>query len=90
MPQNTTPVNHKSAFKKRPPGFGADWRKRLLILLTVIGVFFIAGHFGVRFILWPQIEKSKASVEKLIGARAGVNVAINDLKVSWTGIRPAF
>lgn len=90
MPQNTAPTNLKSAFKKRPPGFGADWRKRLLILMAVIGVFFIAGHFGVRFILWPQIEKSKASVEKLIGARAGVNVAINDLKVSWTGIRPAF
>ena len=90
MPQNSTPTNLKSAFKKRPPGLGADWRKRLLILLTVIGVFFIAGHFGVRFILWPQIEKSKASVEKLISARAGVDVTIEDLKVSWTGIRPAF
>jgi uncharacterized protein YhdP len=38
----------------------------------------------------PQIEKSKASVEKVIGARVGVKVTIDDLHVSWTGIRPSF
>ena len=90
MPQKIIPPRLKSLIKKGPLGLGVDWRKRILTLLVVIGAFFVIGHLGVRYVLWPQIEKSKASVEKLIGARTGVKVSIDDLRVSWTGIRPAF
>jgi uncharacterized protein (TIGR02099 family) len=90
MLQNIIPPRLKSVLAKRPPGLGAGWRKRALILAGFVIAFFILGHIGVRYVIWPQIEKSKASVEKLIGARVGVNVSIEDLRVSWTGIRPAF
>ncbi len=90
MLQKIIPPRLKSAFSKRPPGLSADWRKRILVLIGVAAALLLIGHLSVRFIVWPQIEKSKASVEKLIGARAGVDVSIDDLKVSWTGIRPSF
>ena len=90
MPQKIIPPRLKSLIKKGPLGLGVDWRKRVLTLLAVIAALFVLGHLGVRYVLWPQIEKSKASVEKLIGARTGVKVSIDDLRVSWTGIRPAF
>ena len=90
MLQNIIPPRLKSVFGKRPPGLGAGWRKRALILVGVAVALFLIGHLGVRYVLWPQIEKSKASVEKLISARAGVNASIDELRVSWTGIRPAF
>ena len=90
MLQKIIPPRLKSVLSKRPPGFGADWRKRILILVGVVATLFLVGHLSVRFIVWPQIEKSKASVEKLISARVGINVSIDDLKVSWTGIRPSF
>jgi uncharacterized protein (TIGR02099 family) len=90
MLQKLIPPKLRSALTKRPSGFGADWRKRILILIGVIFTLFLIGHLGVRYVLWPQIEKSKASVEKLISARVGVNVSIDNLKVSWTGIRPTF
>jgi len=90
MLQNIIPPRLKSVFGKRPPGFGAGWRKRALILAGFAIALFLIGHLGVRYVLWPQIEKSKASVEKLISARAGVNASIDDLRVSWTGIRPSF
>jgi len=90
MLQKIIPPRLKSVFTKRPPGFGTGWRKRALVLMGVTLALFVIGHLGVRFVLWPQIEKSKSSVEKLIGARVGVNVSIDDLRVSWTGIRPAF
>ena len=90
MLQKIIPPRLKSVFAKRPPGLGGDWRKRILILGGIVLVLFVIGHLGVRYVLWPQIEKSKASVEKLISTRTGVNVSIDDLKVSWTGIRPSF
>jgi uncharacterized protein YhdP len=90
MLQKIIPPRLKSAFSKRPPGLNADWRKRILVLIGVAAALLLIGHLSVRFIVWPQIEKSKASVEKLIGARAGVDVSIDDLKVSWTKIRPSF
>ena len=90
MLQKIIPPQLKSMLTKRPPFFGTGWRKRLLILAGITVALFLLVHFGVRYILWPQIEKSKASVEKLISVRAGVNVSIEDLRVSWTGIRPAF
>ncbi|WP_231970424.1 YhdP family protein [Polynucleobacter necessarius] len=77
-------------FTKRPPGSGLTWRKRVLILLGLVLAIFVLGHFGVKYLLWPQIEKSKASVEKLLSARIGADVSMDDLQVSWTGIRPAF
>lgn len=44
----------------------------------------------MRFVLWPQIEKSKPTIERLISARLGTNVTMDDVQVSWTGIRPSF
>ncbi len=90
MLQKIIPPRLKSVLAKRPPGFGAGWRKRALVLIGIALALFVIGHLGVRYVLWPQIEKSKSSVEKLISARVGVNVSIDDLRVSWTGIRPAF
>ncbi len=90
MLQNIIPPRLKSVFTKRPPGLGGEWRKRALILLGFVMALFLLGHLGVRYVLWPQIEKSKASVEKLISSSVGVNVSIDDLRVSWTGIRPSF
>ncbi|QWE31871.1 TIGR02099 family protein [Polynucleobacter sp. Adler-ghost] len=76
--------------QKRPPGFGGRWGKRALILAGVTMAFFVFGHLGVRFVLWPQIEKSKPTIEHLISARLGTNVTMDDVQVSWTGIRPNF
>ena len=90
MLQNIIPPRLKSVLTKRPQGFGGPWRKRILILCGFLIALFVIGHFGIRFIVWPQIEKSKASVEKLISARLGADVSMSDLRVSWTGIRPDF
>lgn len=90
MLQNIIPPRLKSALAKRPQGSSRAWRKRALVLSGVILALFVLVHAGVRFIVWPQIEKSKASVEKLISARIGANVSIDSLHVSWTGIRPDF
>lgn len=76
--------------QKRLPGFGSRWRRRAVILAMIVGALFILGHLGVRFILWPQIEKSKPTLERLISARLGTNVSMDDVQVSWTGIRPSF
>ncbi len=80
----------QSVLQKRPPGFGGRWGKRALILAGVTMAFFVFGHLGVRFVLWPQIEKSKPTIEHLISARLGTNVTMDDVQVSWTGIRPNF
>lgn len=79
-----------STSQKRLPGVGSNWRKRALILASVIAALFVLGHLGVRFILWPQIEKSKPALERLISVRLGANVSMDDVQVSWTGIRPSF
>ncbi|MBU3612237.1 TIGR02099 family protein [Polynucleobacter sp. MG-27-Goln-C1] len=76
--------------QKRPPGSGGLWRKRALILAGVTVAFFVLGHLGVRFVLWPQIEKSKPSLERLMSARLGAQVTMDAVQVSWTGIRPSF
>jgi uncharacterized protein (TIGR02099 family) len=80
----------KSVLAKRPQGSSGAWRKRALILTGLLVALLVVGHVGVRFILWPQLEKSKASVEKLISARIGAEVSMDSLQVSWTGIRPNF
>ena len=90
MPRNTLPPNPLHMPQKRLPGFGNRWRKRLLILGGVIFALFVVGHLGIRFILWPQIEKSKPALEKLVSARLGANITMDDVQVSWTGIRPSF
>ena len=90
MLQKIIPPRLKSVLAKRPQGSSGAWRKRALILASVIAALFVLGHVGVRFVLWPQIEKSKASVEKLISTRIGADVSMDSLQVSWTGIRPNF
>ena len=90
MLENIIPPRLKGVFGKRPQGSGIVWRKRALILAGLVVALFVIGHLGVRFVLWPQIEKSKASIEKLISARIGANVSMDKLEVSWTGIRPSF
>ena len=90
MLQNIIPPRLKSVLNKRPQGSGGPWRKRALILCGLVLASLLIGHFGIRFIIWPQIEKSKASVERLISDRIGADVAMDDLRVSWTGIRPDF
>ena len=90
MLQKFIPPRLKSVLAKRPQGSGGLWRKRALILCGLILLLMVLGHLGIRFIVWPQIEKSKASVERLLSARIGANVTMDELKVSWTGIRPNF
>ena len=90
MLQNIIPPRLKSLLSKRPQGSGGPWRKRALILCGLVLALLLIGHFGIRFIIWPQIEKSKASVERLISTRIGADVSMDDLRVSWTGIRPDF
>lgn len=90
MLQQWIPTSLKSFLQKRPPGFGRDWRKRALILLGIFVSVFVLGHLGVRFVLWPQIEKSKPTLERLISVRLGANVTMDEVQVSWTGIRPSF
>ena len=90
MLQKIIPPRLKSVLAKRPEGSGGLWKKRALILCGFVLALFIIGHLGIRFIVWPQIEKSKASVEKIISARIGSDVTMANLQVSWTGIRPNF
>ena len=66
------------------------WLVRLLKVLGVIAVLAVALHFGVRYLVWPQIEKSKPVLEKLIGSRLGVTVSLDDVRVTWDGLRPEF
>ena len=90
MLQNIIPPRLKSVLAKRPQGSNGAWRKRALILTGVVLALCVLVHVGVRFVLWPQIEKSKTSVERLISARIGADVSMDSLQVSWTGIRPNF
>jgi uncharacterized protein (TIGR02099 family) len=90
MLEKIIPPRLQEAFAKRPPVLGKSWRKRALILLGLVAAFFVIGHLAVRFVLWPQIEKSKVSVERLISARIGADVTMDKLEVAWTGIRPSF
>jgi uncharacterized protein (TIGR02099 family) len=90
MLRNIIQTRLQSALQKRPPDSGGNWRKRALILAGVTVAFFVLGHLGVRFVLWPQIEKSKPTLERLMSARLGTNVTMDDVQVSWTGIRPSF
>jgi len=90
MLQNIIPPRLKSLLAKRLKSSGGSWRKRALMLCSLVLTLLVVGHFGIRFIVWPQIEKSKASVEKLISARVGADVTMDNLRVSWTGIRPDF
>jgi uncharacterized protein (TIGR02099 family) len=90
MLSNIIRTRLQSVLQKRPPGSGGSWRKRALIIAGVTVAFFVLGHLGVRFVLWPQIEKSKPTLERLMSARLGTNVTMDDVQVSWTGIRPSF
>jgi len=66
------------------------WSRRLLKVLALLAVLAVGLHFGVRYLVWPQIEKSKPALEKLIGGRLGVTVSIDDVRVNWDGLRPEF
>ena len=90
MLRNIIRARLQSVLQKRPPGSGSRWRKRALILAGITVAFFILGHLGVRFVLWPQIEKSKPTLERLMSARLGAQVTMDAVQVSWTGIRPSF
>ena len=90
MLQNMIPPRLKSVLTKRPQGLSEAWRKRILILTGAVLVFSVLVHLSVRFILWPQIETSKNSVERLLSARIGAEISMDKLHVSWVGIRPEF
>ena len=66
------------------------WLVRLLKVMAVVATLAVALHFGVRYLVWPQIEKSKPALEKLMGSRLGVTVTMDDLRVTWDGLRPEF
>ena len=66
------------------------WLVRFLKVMGVVAVLAVALHFGVRYLVWPQIEKSKPTLEKLIGSRLGVTVTMDDVRVTWDGLRPEF
>ena len=90
MLRNLIPSRLQNVLQKRPPGEVGRWGKRALILGGFILALFVIGHLGVRFLLWPQIEKSKPALEKLISARIGADISMDDVQVSWTGMRPSF
>ena len=90
MLRNIIPTRLQSAFQKRPSSSDGRWRKRALILTGAVIAFFVLGHLAIHFILWPQIEKSKPTLERLMSARLGVNITMDDVHLSWTGIRPRF
>ena len=90
MLRNIIPTRLQNVLQKRPLGPDGRWRKRALILAGLTAALFVLGHLGVRFVLWPQIEKSKPTLERLISARLGSNVTMDAVQVSWTGIRPSF
>lgn len=90
MLRNSIQTHLQGAPQQRPPGSRGLWRKRALILAGLIVAFFVLGHLGVRFVLWPQIEKSKPTIERLMSARLGAKVTMDDVQMSWTGIRPSF
>ena len=90
MLRNLIPPRLQSVLQKRPPGGSGRWGQRALILGGFILAVFVLGHLGVRFLLLPQVEKSKPALEKLISARIGAVVSMDDVQVSWTGIRPSF
>lgn len=90
MLRKIIPTRLQSVFQKRLSGCDSRWRKRALILTGVLISFLVLGHLGVRFVLWPQIEKSKPSLERLMSARLGANITMDDIQLSWTGIRPSF
>jgi len=66
------------------------WLVRLLKVIAVLAALAVALHFGVRYLVWPQIEKSKPTLEKLIGSRLGVTVTMDGVRVTWDGLRPEF
>jgi uncharacterized protein (TIGR02099 family) len=66
------------------------WLVRLLKLIAVLAALAVALHFGVRYLVWPQIEKSKPTLEKLMGSRLGVTVTMDDVRLGWDGLRPEF
>ncbi|MGV0962633.1 MAG: YhdP family protein [Polynucleobacter sp.] len=90
MLRNIIRTRLQSVLQKRPSGSDGRWRKRALILAGVTVAFFVLGHLGVRFVLWPQIEKSKPTLERLMSARLGAQVTMDAVQVSWTGLRPSF
>ena len=90
MLEKIIPPRLQGVLAKRPSISGRALRKRALILVGIVAALFVIGHLTVRFVLWPQIEKSKVSIERLISARVGADVSIDKLEVSWTGIRPSF
>jgi uncharacterized protein (TIGR02099 family) len=66
------------------------WLVRLLKVIAALAALAVALHFGVRYLVWPQIEKSKPALEKLMGSRLGVTVTMDDVRVTWDGLRPEF
>lgn len=90
MLKKFVPYRLLSAFQKPAPGSRSRWRKRALILGSLILALLLLGHLGVRFVLWPQIEKSKSTLESMMSNRLGASVTMDDVQVSWTGIRPKF
>ena len=66
------------------------WWRRLFILMASLAMLFVLGHLTIRFWLWPQVETSKPTIERLIGARLGSEVEIDQLTVAWVGLRPSF
>ena len=90
MLRNTIQTRLQSIFQKRPPGSGSGWRKRILVLAGVTAAFFVIGHLAIRFVVWPQIEKSKPAIEQLMSHHLGANVTVDEVHMSWTGMRPNF
>jgi uncharacterized protein (TIGR02099 family) len=66
----------------------APWRKRIALGLSFTLILIIAGHVLIRFWLWPQIDTSKERIQQLIQTKLGVEVQIDDLRVTWGTLRP--
>jgi len=90
MLRNSFLTRLQSVLQQRPLGPGGVWRKRILIFAGIVLGSLVLGYGGIRFILWPQIEKSKPTLEKLLSASVGASVTMEDVQITWTEFRPSF
>jgi uncharacterized protein (TIGR02099 family) len=69
---------------------GSLWRKRILLFIGIFLSTLLLGYGGIRFVIWPQIEKSKPTIERLLSTSVGANVTLGDIQITWTEFRPSF
>lgn len=90
MLRNSILTRLQSVLQKRTLSSSGVWRKRILIFTGIVLGSLVLGYGGVGFVLWPQIEKSKPTLERLLSTSVGANVTMDDIQITWTEFRPSF